>query len=103
MLMTWGRINGGIIRVDGEPLTAMERNGKLVPADGRHLRRMRGKIGMVFQPFNLFPHMTALRNCMEAPVTVLGLSKDEAAARSEARSVGKECVSTGRSRWAPYH
>src|SRR3546814_10392900 len=81
MLMTLERINGGIIRVDGEPLTAMERNGKLVPADGRHLRRMRGKIGMVFQHFNLFPHMTALRNCMEAPVTVLGLSKDEAAAR----------------------
>src|SRR3546814_7779017 len=65
MLMTLERINGGIIRVDGEPLTAMERNGKLVPADGRHLRRMRGKIGMVFQHFNLFPHMTALRNCME--------------------------------------
>src|SRR3546814_5591437 len=81
MLMTLERINGGIIRVDGEPLTAMERNGKLVPADGRHLRRMRGKIGMVFQHFNLFPHMTALRNCMEAPVTVLGLSKDRKSTR----------------------
>src|SRR3546814_20867373 len=75
MLMTLERINGGIIRVDGEPLTAMERNGKLVPADGRHLRRMRGKIGMVLQHFNLFPHMTPLRNCMQAPVTVLELSK----------------------------
>jgi polar amino acid transport system ATP-binding protein len=38
-----------------------------VPADNKHLRRMRGKIGMVFQHFNLFPHMTALKNCMEAP------------------------------------
>jgi len=81
MLMTLERINGGVIWVDGEPLTAMPRNGTLVPADRGHLRRMRGKIGMVFQHFNLFPHMTALKNCMEAPVTVLGLSKDEAAAR----------------------
>jgi polar amino acid transport system ATP-binding protein len=81
MLMTLERINGGVIWVDGEPLTSMQRNGALVPADQRHLRRMRGKIGMVFQHFNLFPHMTALKNCMEAPVTVLGLSKDEAQAR----------------------
>src|SRR5215472_7873892 len=82
MLMTLERINGGVIWVDGEPLTSMQRNGKLVPADPRHLRRMRGKIGMVFQHFNLFPHMTALKNCMQAPVTVLGLSKQEAEARA---------------------
>jgi polar amino acid transport system ATP-binding protein len=81
MLMTLERINGGVIWVDGEPLTSMQRNGELMPADQRHLRRMRGKIGMVFQHFNLFPHMTALRNCMEAPVTVLGLSRDEAQSR----------------------
>ncbi|HEX5077577.1 MAG TPA: ectoine/hydroxyectoine ABC transporter ATP-binding protein EhuA [Geminicoccaceae bacterium] len=81
MLMTLEPINGGVIWVDGEPLTSMQRNGQLVPADQRHLRRMRGKIGMVFQHFNLFPHMTALKNCMEAPVTVLGLSRDEAQAR----------------------
>jgi polar amino acid transport system ATP-binding protein len=81
MLMTLERINAGIIWVDGEPLTSMQRGGQLVPADERHLRRMRGKIGMVFQHFNLFPHMTALRNCMEAPCTVLGLSKAEAEAR----------------------
>ena len=81
MLMTLERINGGVIWVDGEPLTSMQRNGELVPADQRHLRRMRGKIGMVFQHFNLFPHMTALKNCMEAPVTVLGLTRDEAQSR----------------------
>jgi polar amino acid transport system ATP-binding protein len=81
MLMTLERINGGVIWVDGEPLTSMQWNGELVPADQRHLRRMRGKIGMVFQHFNLFPHMTALKNCMEAPVTVLGLSRDEAQSR----------------------
>src|SRR5262249_5632596 len=83
MLMTLERINGGGIWVDGEPLTSMQRNGKLVPADPRHLRRMRGKIGMVFQHFNLFPHMTALKNCMQAPVTVLKLSKAEAEARAQ--------------------
>jgi polar amino acid transport system ATP-binding protein len=83
MLMTLERIDGGVIWVDGEPLTSMPRNGKLVPADQRHLRRMRGKIGMVFQHFNLFPHMTALKNCMEAPCTVLGLSKGEAEERAK--------------------
>jgi polar amino acid transport system ATP-binding protein len=82
MLMTLERIDGGVIWVDGEPMTHVPRNGQLVPADGAHLRRVRGKIGMVFQQFNLFPHMTALKNCMEAPVTVLGFSKQEAAQRA---------------------
>jgi len=83
MLMTLERINGGVIWVDGEPLTSMPRNGGLVPADPRHLRRMRGKIGMVFQHFNLFPHMTALKNCIEAPCTVLKMPKAEAEARAK--------------------
>jgi polar amino acid transport system ATP-binding protein len=82
MLMTLETINDGVIWVDGEPLTHMKKNGGMVPADPRHLRRMRGKIGMVFQHFNLFPHMTALKNCMEAPVTVLKLPKREAEARA---------------------
>jgi polar amino acid transport system ATP-binding protein len=82
MLMTLERINDGVIHVDGEPLTHMQKNGELVPADERHLRRVRGKIGMVFQHFNLFPHMSALKNCMEAPVNVLGLAKKEAEERA---------------------
>jgi polar amino acid transport system ATP-binding protein len=82
MLMTLERINEGVIYVDGRPLTHMQRNGALVLADERHLRKERGNIGMVFQHFNLFPHMSALRNCMEAPVCVLGLSKQEAEARA---------------------
>ncbi|PSM18824.1 MULTISPECIES: ectoine/hydroxyectoine ABC transporter ATP-binding protein EhuA [Nitratireductor] len=82
MLMTLERINDGVIWVDGEPLTHMDRNGTLVKASERHLRRVRGKIGMVFQHFNLFPHMTALQNCMEAPVSVLGLPRDEAESRA---------------------
>ncbi len=82
-LMTLEPIQGGVIEVDGEPLTHMKRGERLVPADARHKRRMRGKIGMVFQQFNLFPHMTALQNCIEAPMTVLGLGRDEAAQRAQ--------------------
>ena len=82
MLMTLETINSGVIYVEGEPLTHMERQGRLVPANSAHIRRIRGKIGMCFQHFNLFPHMTALGNCMEGPVQVLGLSRKEAEERS---------------------
>ena len=82
MLMTLEKIDGGAIFVDGEPLTHMERNGKLVSTDKAHIRRVRAKIGMVFQSFNLFPHMTAMQNCIEAPTTVLGLSKRDAEERA---------------------
>jgi polar amino acid transport system ATP-binding protein len=82
MLMTLEKIDDGVIWVDGEPLTHMERHGKLVPADKAHVRRVRAKIGMVFQSFNLFPHMTAMQNCIEAPVTVLKMPKREAEERA---------------------
>ena len=82
MLMTLEEIDDGVIYVDGAPLTHMPRNGELVRANPAHLRRMRMNIGMVFQHFNLFPHMTALENCMEAPVQVLGLDKAEARERA---------------------
>ena len=77
------RIQGGVIYVDGMPLTHEVKGGKLVPATERYLRRAREPIGMCFQHFNLFPHMTALQNCMEGPVQVLGLSKKQARERSE--------------------
>jgi polar amino acid transport system ATP-binding protein len=83
VLMTLEAISGGTVEVEGEHLWHMERGGGLEPADERHLRRMRGKIGMVFQHFNLFPHMTALRNVTEAPIHVLGLSKEEATERGQ--------------------
>ena len=82
MLMTLGLINEGVIYVDGKPLTHMEKDGRLVWANKAHIRKMRSYLGMVFQQFNLFPHMTAIENCMEAPVQVLGLSKDKARQRS---------------------
>ena len=83
MLMTLETINGGVIYVDGKPLTHMGKNGVLVPADPKYLRLARSSIGMCFQHFNLFPHMTALQNCMEGPMQVLGLPKNEARERSE--------------------
>ena len=82
MLMTLETINDGVIWVEGEPLTHMQRNGKLVPADINHIRKIRAKIGMVFQSFNLFPHMTAMANCIEAPITVLGMKRADAEARA---------------------
>ncbi|WP_340110207.1 ectoine/hydroxyectoine ABC transporter ATP-binding protein EhuA [Pikeienuella sp. HZG-20] len=82
MLMTLEKIDSGVIYVEGEPLTHMERKGRLVRANAAHMRRMRSKIGMCFQHFNLFPHMTALGNCMEGPVQVLGMPKKEAEARA---------------------
>ena len=82
MLMTLETINDGVIWVEGEPLTHMQKNGKLVPADTNHIRKIRAKIGMVFQSFNLFPHMTAMANCIEAPITVLGMKRADAEARA---------------------
>lgn len=82
MLMTLERIDEGVIYVDGKPLTHMARHGQLRPADEKYFRSQRTNIGMVFQQFNLFPHMTALQNCIEAPVNVLGLSKADAKDRA---------------------
>ncbi|WP_404940875.1 ectoine/hydroxyectoine ABC transporter ATP-binding protein EhuA [Pseudomonas sp. GW101-3H06] len=83
VLMTLEGIDDGVIRIDDDLLTHMpNRNGVLVPANDRHIRRVRGKIGMVFQSFNLFPHMTALQNVIEAPVQVLGMKPAEARERA---------------------
>jgi polar amino acid transport system ATP-binding protein len=82
MLMALELIDEGVIYVEGQPMTHMEKDGRLVRASKSYLRQMRTNIGMVFQQFNLFPHMTALENCMEAPVQVLGMGKEEARKRS---------------------
>jgi polar amino acid transport system ATP-binding protein len=82
LLMTLERPTDGVIWLDGEPLWHRQRGEQLVAADEKHLRRMRVKIGFVFQHFNLFPHMTALRNVTEAPIHVLGLSREEADERA---------------------
>lgn len=82
VLMTLEGIDEGVIEVDQQPLTHMLNNGKLVPASESHKRTLRRKIGMVFQSFNLFPHMTALQNVMEAPLKALRLSQREATERA---------------------
>ncbi|TIT60576.1 MAG: ATP-binding cassette domain-containing protein, partial [Mesorhizobium sp.] len=68
ILMTLERIDGGHIQIDGEQLYHMERNGQLLPADERHLAKMRQKTGMVFQLFNLFPHKSVIDNVTLAPM-----------------------------------
>ena len=73
------RPDSGKIMVDGELINIGER-GVSNPSrlDAAQLQRVRKKLGMVFQHFNLWSHMTAIQNVMEAPIRVLGLSKKEA-------------------------
>jgi polar amino acid transport system ATP-binding protein len=68
-------LTGGRIWVGGELIGIEERNGKLHIRHDKDIARQRSRIGMVFQRFNLFPHMTALENVMEAPIHVKGLRK----------------------------
>nr|WP_304216954.1 ectoine/hydroxyectoine ABC transporter ATP-binding protein EhuA [Fredinandcohnia onubensis] len=78
LLMTLEEPTSGVIEVNGQNLWQMEKKGELVKANEKHLRQIRGDIGMVFQHFNLFPHMTILENCMTGPINVKGQSKEEA-------------------------
>jgi polar amino acid transport system ATP-binding protein len=82
LLMTLEQVTSGRISVDGEWLTHMERGSRLVPADEKHQRKVRKRIGMVFQQFNLFPNMKVLQNLTEAPIRSLGLSRAEAEERA---------------------
>ncbi len=83
ILMTLETIQEGVIHVAGEPLWHELQGERLVPASVEHLRKMRKHMGMVFQQFNLFPHMTVRRNITEAPMRVLGLPRPEAEALAE--------------------
>lgn len=64
----------GTIEIDGVVIPAGEPSRE----HRVHIQQIRAKAGMVFQHFNLFPHMTALGNVIEGPVTVKGMSKEEA-------------------------
>ncbi|MCR4796429.1 MAG: amino acid ABC transporter ATP-binding protein [Ruminococcus sp.] len=82
------RADGGIINVCGTDMLVKNTKGKTVYADTKTLRDIRLKTGLVFQNFNLFPHMTVLRNITEAPVYVL--KDDKAKAREKAMALLKK-------------
>ncbi len=74
----------GTITLNGEMLNLVaDKDGSLKAADPKQLQRMRARLAMVFQHFNLWSHMTALENVIEAPTHVLGLSKTDALERAE--------------------
>ncbi|HJD80406.1 amino acid ABC transporter ATP-binding protein [Kitasatospora aureofaciens] len=78
------KINGGRLWVDGELVGYRQRGDKLHELKDREVALKRRDIGMVFQRFNLFPHMTAMENVIEAPVQVKGETKAAARERGMA-------------------
>jgi polar amino acid transport system ATP-binding protein len=72
------KINAGLLSVDGELVGYRAEGGKLHEMRESEVARRRAKIGMVFQHFNLFPHMTALENVTCAPIYVKGAAREEA-------------------------
>ena len=78
ILMTLESLTSGHIVVDGQQLWHEERNGKLVPASEKHLHDVRAEIGMVFQHFNLFPHLNVLKNVTEPQRISKGIAAREA-------------------------
>ena len=74
---TSGSVEVDGLRVDADPLHARSRRHR------EQIRQIRLRTGMLFQEFNLFPHMTALGNCIEAPMRVRGFRRDEAVATAE--------------------
>lgn len=77
--------NAGEVRVNGELIRmASSPTGDPVPADRKQVERIRTKLAMVFQGFNLWSHMTVLENVVEAPIHVRGMTRAEAVERAEA-------------------
>lgn len=77
VIMTLDLPDSGRVWVGGDYLYHERRGDQLVKASQAHIRKVRGNVGMVFQHFNLFPHLTALQNVAIGPTRVLGLSKGE--------------------------
>jgi polar amino acid transport system ATP-binding protein len=78
------KIDGGRIEVNGHLIGYREKNGQLAEDSENNIARQRSEIGMVFQRFNLFPHMTALENIIEAPLRVRKTPKALAIREGEA-------------------
>jgi polar amino acid transport system ATP-binding protein len=77
------KINAGHIYVNGHMIGYHERNGRLVEDNERNIARQRAEIGMVFQRFNLFPHLTAIENIIEAPIRVRKTPPEQARSDGE--------------------
>jgi ABC-type polar amino acid transport system ATPase subunit len=95
------RLSAGRLTVDGELIGYRETNGKLYELHPKEAARQRREIGMVFQLFNLFPHMTALENVMEAPQRTLGQPK--ARAEEHARDLLDRVGLADRMNYYPAH
>jgi polar amino acid transport system ATP-binding protein len=76
-------IDRGTLHIEGEALAAAGPDGAANYVADAEVRRICRKMGMVFQSFNLFPHMTVLQNIIEAPVTVKGLRRDAVVPKAE--------------------
>jgi polar amino acid transport system permease protein len=76
------RVDDGFIAIDGELIGYRQDGDTLYELKEKDILKRRVEVGMVFQNFNLFPHLTALENIVEAPVTVRGLSRQQAEAEA---------------------
>jgi ABC-type histidine transport system ATPase subunit len=76
--------DAGTIRFEGETVRLAQQGAARAQLDRKQINRMRSRIGMVFQSFNLWTHLTVLENVAVAPIKVLGLSRKEATERAEA-------------------
>ncbi len=76
--------NSGEIRISGELIKLTPRGDKIIPADRKQVDRIRSRVAMVFQSFNLWSHMTILENLVEAPIYVLKRSRAECIDEAEA-------------------
>ena len=84
------KVNRGRIDIEGETLVTTDAHGVCHYVADPEIRRICAKMGMVFQHFNLFPHMTVLQNVIEAPITVKGVQRGAIVPKAEAllRKVG---------------
>ena len=83
ILMPLETIDSGFVSVNNEYLWHEKINDKVVPATDKHLQKMRDQIGMVFQQFNLFPHLTALENVKQPQILVKKKNESEAKEKAE--------------------
>ena len=77
-------IDHGQLKIEGETVASTNAQGVCSYVSDSEIRRICAKTGMVFQHFNLFPHLTVLENLIEAPMVVQGVARDAAIARAEA-------------------